>query len=68
MLTVVHPTWYVCHTCRQDEATGDSFDKLYAIAMGQDGSVALTGSGEHDFRVIKLDAAGNEMWRFEVPA
>lgn len=34
--------------------------------MGQDGSVALAGSADTEFQVIKLDADGNFVRRFKV--
>lgn len=52
--------------CRQDDITGDEVDILRAGDMGQDGSVVLAGTGAYDFQVIKLDADGSFMWRFQV--
>lgn len=34
--------------------------------MGEDGSVVMAGSADDDFQVIRLDADGSLVWRFEV--
>lgn len=51
-------------------------DTVYDVAIGMDGSMFLTGDtsgdwdgankGKTDFIVIKLDADGKEMWRWQV--
>lgn len=50
----------------QDDTTGDEGDLLYAAVVGQDGSVVMAGVGDNEFQVIKLDADGSFVWRFQV--
>lgn len=55
-----------CTVDRQDEVKGSDVDLLFGAAMGQDGSVALAGTSDYEFQIVKLDAEGNFLWRFEV--
>lgn len=41
-------------------------DQFFAAAVGEDDSYVLAGQIDFDFSVIKLDADGNELWRFQV--
>lgn len=64
--------WPLC--VRQDGTI--AADSVHHVAVGIDGSVFLAGAtygdwsgvnaGESDFAVVKLDADGNETWRWHV--
>lgn len=59
---------------RQNGTTGN--DNVNDVAIGTDGSVFLAGEttgdwgsvneGRSDFALVKLDAGGNEIWRWQV--
>lgn len=59
---------------RQSGVSGS--DVVYDVAIGNDGSVFLAGTtfgdwndtnaGDSDFAAAKLDADGNEVWRWQV--
>lgn len=60
---------------RQDGT--DLYDLLYAVSATEDGSFVLAGkttgvlsglasAGGVDFAAVKLDADGNEIWRWQV--
>lgn len=51
---------------QQDDILGDENDLVYAAAIDEDGSVVMAGAGADDFQVIKLDADGSFVWRFQV--
>lgn len=60
------PSWTTCADYEQDPIWGSDADLLVGAAIGQDGSVALAGTANNDFQVIKLDSVGTVVWRFEV--
>ena len=56
------------------DGSGGGFDEAFAIALGQDGSVFVTGgsegeNGDDDYATLRYAADGNELWvaRYDGP-
>lgn len=66
----------MCHDEQSGATSADSESKMRVAVMGADGSVVLGGradgdwngttAGMDDFVAVKLDAEGQEIWRWQV--
>lgn len=71
------PTVWFCYcVCVSPQDGTEEDEALYGMAVGGDGSIVLVGGSpgvwttqhedEWDFVAVKLDANGNEVWRWQV--